>query len=64
VLGRVPLRRAPHPLLASLTAELEAFARAVRGVPDPTLGTAADGVAAMTVLDEVRSRAEPVPLEA
>jgi predicted dehydrogenase len=55
VLGRPPLRRGRHPLVASLTAELEAFARTVRGVPDPTLGTAADGVAVMTVIDEVRA---------
>ena len=57
VLGRLPLGRAPHPLVASLTAELEAFARTVRGTPDPTLGTAADGVAVLAVLDEVRARA-------
>ena len=56
VLGRLPLARGPHPLVASLTAELEAFARTVRGTPDPTLGTAADGVAVLAVLDEVRSR--------
>lgn len=53
VLGR--LRPGPHPLVASLTAELEAFARTVRGAPDPVLGRAADGVAVMAVLDEVRA---------
>jgi predicted dehydrogenase len=57
VLGR--LRPGPHPLVASLTAELEAFIRTVRGEPDPVLGRAADGVAVMTVLDEVRARATP-----
>jgi predicted dehydrogenase len=55
VLGR--LRPGPHPLVESLTAELEAFARTVRGDPDPVLGRAADGVAVMAVLDEVRARA-------
>ncbi len=65
VLGRLPgAGRRPHPLVASLTAELVAFARTVRGTPDPTLGTAADGVAAMAVLDEVRARAVPRPVEA
>jgi predicted dehydrogenase len=44
----------PHPLAASLTAQLEAFARAVRGGSEPTLGTAADGVAVMAVLEAVR----------
>ena len=57
VLGR--LRPGPHPLVESLTAELEAFARTVRGDPDPVLGRAADGVAVMAVLDEVRARAVP-----
>jgi hypothetical protein len=55
VLGR--LRSGPHPLVESLTAELEAFARTVRGQPDPVLGRAADGVAVMAVLDELRARA-------
>jgi predicted dehydrogenase len=53
VLGR--LRPGPHPLVASLIAELEALARTVRGEPDPVLGLAADGVAVMAVLDEVRT---------
>ena len=56
VLGRPPSGR-PHPLVASLTAELEAFARTVRGTPDPVLGTAADGAAVLAVIDEVRARA-------
>jgi predicted dehydrogenase len=59
VLGR--LRSGPHPLVTSLTDELEAVARTVRGAPDPVLGTAAEGVAVMTVLDEVRARAAPEP---
>jgi predicted dehydrogenase len=49
--------RGPHPLVASLTAQLEAFARAVHGEPDPTLGTAADGVAVMAALEAVRNAA-------
>jgi len=59
VLGR--LRPGPPPLVASLTAELEALARTVRGYPDPVLGRAADGVAVMAVLDEVRARAAHHP---
>jgi predicted dehydrogenase len=57
--------RGPHPLVASLTAQLAAFSRAVRGEPEPTLGTAADGVAVMAVLDAVRAAAaakEPTPV--
>lgn len=45
----------PHALVASLTAQVEAFARAVRGEPEDVLGTAADGVAVMTVIEAVRS---------
>ncbi|MHA6784095.1 Gfo/Idh/MocA family protein [Pseudonocardia saturnea] len=60
------LARGPHPLVASLTAQLEALARTVTtGVPDPVLGTAADGLAVMAVLDAVRASAaggRPVPL--
>ncbi|HLU56489.1 MAG TPA: Gfo/Idh/MocA family oxidoreductase [Pseudonocardia sp.] len=47
--------RGPHPLVASLTAQLEAFARAVRGELEPTLATAEDGVAVMAALDAVRA---------
>jgi myo-inositol 2-dehydrogenase/D-chiro-inositol 1-dehydrogenase len=59
--------RGPHPLVASLTAQLEAFAHAVRGGSAPTLGTAEDGVAVMSVLEAVQSAASsegraPVPL--
>ncbi|HWM58824.1 MAG TPA: Gfo/Idh/MocA family oxidoreductase [Pseudonocardia sp.] len=46
-----------HPLVASLTAQLEAFARAVHGAPEPTLGRATDGLAVMTVLESVRAAA-------
>jgi predicted dehydrogenase len=49
--------RGPHPLVASLTAQLEALARATRGEPESALGTAADGVAVMAVLEAVRSAA-------
>ncbi|MDN5857304.1 MAG: Gfo/Idh/MocA family oxidoreductase [Pseudonocardia sp.] len=46
----------PHPLVASLTAQLEALAASVRtGAPDPLLGTAADGIAVMATLDAVRA---------
>jgi predicted dehydrogenase len=48
----------PHPLVASLTAQLEAFARTVRGEAEPTLGTAADGVAVMAALEAARAAAQ------
>jgi predicted dehydrogenase len=47
----------PHALVASLTAQVEAFARVVRGEPEKVLGTAADGVAVMSVIEAVRVRA-------
>ncbi|OLT14679.1 hypothetical protein BJF78_17790 [Pseudonocardia sp. CNS-139] len=53
VMGR--LNPGPHPLEASLTAQLEAFAAAVRGEPQPALARAVDGVAVMEALDEVRA---------
>jgi predicted dehydrogenase len=66
VLGRL-VPAGPHPLVASLTAQLEALARTERsGTPDPVLGTAADGVAVMAVLDAVRACAtggRPVPVD-
>ena len=55
VLGR--LRPGPHPLAASLAAQLDAFAAAVAGRPAPDLGTAADGAACMAVIDAARTRA-------
>jgi predicted dehydrogenase len=61
VRGRIS-PRGPHPLVASLTAQLEAFARAVRGEPSPALGRAEDGVAVMAVLETVRAAAaSPLP---
>ena len=53
VAGR--LRPGPNPLVGSLTAQLEAFARAVRGEPETDLGTAEDGVAAMRTVTAVRA---------
>jgi predicted dehydrogenase len=44
-----------HPLLASLRAQVAAFARECRGEPSAPLGTAADGVAAMELVDEARA---------
>lgn len=65
VAGR--LRPGPHPLVASLAAQLAAFARAARGTHEPDLGTAADGRAAMAVLEAahvVAASGEPVPVAA
>jgi predicted dehydrogenase len=65
--GRLAARPGPHPLVASLTAQLEAFARAIRGMPEPTLGRAADGPAVMATIDAVRAYAAghqpPVTIE-
>jgi len=55
VAGR--LRRGPHPLAVSLTAQVEALGRALAGHDEPDLGTAADGVAAMAVIDAARASA-------
>jgi predicted dehydrogenase len=55
VLGR--FRPGPHPLVTSLTAQVEAFAAAVRGEPAPDLATAEDGRAVMAVLDAARASA-------
>jgi predicted dehydrogenase len=49
----------PHPLVTSLAAQLDAFARTIRGEPSTDLGTAADGVAVMDVLDTARARHQP-----
>lgn len=51
------LRPGPHPLVASLTRQLEAFAAVLDGAPSPDLGTAADGAAVMAVVDAVRASA-------
>jgi predicted dehydrogenase len=45
------------PLVATLTRQLEAFAGACRGVPDPRLGSALDGVAVMAAIDAARQSA-------
>jgi len=55
LLARLTARGRPHPLVASLTAQLEAFARAVGGEPEPDLASAADGHAVMAVLDAARA---------
>lgn len=54
---RVAGRRRESPLVASLTEQLRAFARAVRGEDPGPLASAADGAAAMAVLDAVRRAA-------
>ncbi|PVZ04247.1 Gfo/Idh/MocA family oxidoreductase [Actinomycetospora cinnamomea] len=61
--GRLAPSSGPHPLVASLTAQVEAFARIVRGDPEPTLGRAADGLAVMTTIDAVRACADGVATE-
>lgn len=54
VAARLAGRAGPHPLAASLAGQLEAFACVVRGEAEPTLATAADGVAAMEALEAAR----------
>jgi predicted dehydrogenase len=56
ILGRL---RPPseHPLVASLAAELESFAAAVRGDPCAELATARDGVAVMAAIEAARRSA-------
>jgi predicted dehydrogenase len=51
------LRGRPHPLVASLAAQLEAFAEAARSGDGDGLGTAADGVAVMRAVDAARRSA-------
>lgn len=64
------LTRGPHPLVVSLAGQLAAFAGALRGEPADDLGTAADGYAAMVVIDAARTsateygRTVPVPSSA
>lgn len=48
--ARERLLPGPHPLVASLGAQLDEFARAARTGDAPTLATAADGAAAMRVI--------------
>lgn len=52
--GRLNPPSGPHPLVASLTAQIEAFAGALRGASEPTLGRARDGVAVMATIDAAR----------
>ena len=57
-----------HPLVRSLTAQLEAFGRALRGQDSGLLGTAVEGAAVMCVLDAARRSdaigGEATPVEA
>ncbi len=55
VRGRLAPRPRLHPLVASLTTQLEAFACAMRGAPEPILGRAGDGLAVMATIDAVRA---------
>jgi predicted dehydrogenase len=50
-------RRGPHPLVTTLRAQLDAFARAMVGGDAGNLGTADDAAAVMTVVDAVRASA-------
>jgi predicted dehydrogenase len=69
VRGRLPFGSEPPALVVSLAAQLAAFADAVRGRDAGALATAADGRAAMQVIDTVRAavtgrdRSSPVPVE-
>ena len=64
--GRVA--RGPHPLVATLAAQLSEFAAAVRGEPTGSLATADEAVAIMAVIDAVRvsaaERGRTVPVAA
>jgi predicted dehydrogenase len=51
---RARLARSPHPLVASLAAQLSEFAAAVRGEPMDSLATPEEAVAVMAVLDAAR----------
>jgi predicted dehydrogenase len=57
VLAHLPGRGGDHPLVASLTAQLEAFARAIRGEPAGSLATAEEGAAAMAAIEGARDSA-------
>jgi predicted dehydrogenase len=56
-----------NPLVSSLIGQLEAFAQAVRGGSSGSLGSAADGVAVMSVIEAVRlsaaERSAPVAVK-
>lgn len=57
VRARFARHHGPHPLVASLTDQLEAFAMAISGGEGHGLATAADGHAVMAVVDAVRASA-------
>lgn len=66
VTGRLRREAGPHPLAASLTTQLEAFARVVHGGTCDELGTASEGHAVMVAIDAARASAadggRPVPV--
>lgn len=55
---RGKVRPGPHPLVASLAGQLQAFTRVLAGARSPVLGTAADGCAVMAVVDAARACAK------
>ncbi|MDZ7676202.1 MAG: Gfo/Idh/MocA family oxidoreductase [Acidimicrobiales bacterium] len=57
ITDRFTKRGRPHPLVASLAAQLVDFAEVVRGGDAPDLGTAADGLAVMAAIDAARASA-------
>ena len=66
VTGRVT--PGPHPLARSLAAQLQAYARALRGEDPGLLATAVEGAAVMCVLDAARRSdaigGDPIVVEA
>ncbi|MEM8747712.1 MAG: Gfo/Idh/MocA family oxidoreductase [Actinomycetota bacterium] len=54
IVGRLRPAPGPSSLVAGLVGELHAFASVLRGEPARDLGTAADGLAAMAVVDAAR----------
>lgn len=66
ILARLAGRARPHPLAASLASQLDALAAAVHGEPLCGLGSAAEGLVVMYVIDAARTSAAsggaPVPL--
>ena len=52
------IARGPHPLVATLTGELEAVARAVRGEGVGALADARDGIAVMAAIEAARASAD------
>jgi predicted dehydrogenase len=55
VRGKLDGAAGPSALVASLAGQLAAFASAIGGAPDPTLGTVADGLAVMDVIHAARA---------